>query len=119
LGRPNPRIWFSAAAAGDLGALHRLFLLAQRPKCNGVSWEVTLQQEVNVLGRDVLVGEAEEYPFRLEIADQEQAMETLDRPLAPVRQGTLGLGHGEELGALEVVEIGQVVKRKALVHFDI
>jgi hypothetical protein len=41
-------------------------------------------------------------------------METVGRSFAPIRQGALGLGQGEELGALEVVEIGQTVKRKPL-----
>ena len=46
----------------------------------------------------------------LEIADLEQAMQTLDRPLAPVGHGPFGFGKGEEVGALKVVEIGQAVE---------
>ena len=38
-------------------------------------------------------------------------MQTFDRPFALVSDSTLDLGEGEELGALEVVKIGQAVKR--------
>ena len=41
-------------------------------------------------------------------------MDPLDRPFAPIPGGALALGHGEELGTLEVVEIGQAAKRKLL-----
>ncbi len=41
-------------------------------------------------------------------------MQTLNWPFAPVSHGTLGLGTCEKLGALEVVEIGQAVKRVPL-----
>ena len=47
----------------------------------------------------------------LEIAKLEQAMQTFDRPFASVSNSTLDLGEGEELGVLEVVKIGQAVKR--------
>jgi len=40
-----------------------------------------------------------------EIADLKNAVEALDRPFAPIRQGTLGVGQGEELCALKIVEI--------------
>lgn len=38
-------------------------------------------------------------------------MQTFDRPFASISNSTLDLGEGEELGALEVVKIGQAVKR--------
>lgn len=41
-------------------------------------------------------------------------MQAFDRPLAAVGHGPLGLGEGEEVGALEVVEIGQAVQRSPL-----
>jgi hypothetical protein len=41
-------------------------------------------------------------------------VQTLNWPFAPVSQRTLGLGHGEKVGTLEVIEIGQAVKRGSL-----
>ena len=52
--------------------------------------------------------------LRLEIAELNQAMQTFDRPLTSVGHGTLCFGEGKEVGALEVVEIGQAVKRVPL-----
>ena len=96
---------------GDLSALRIPLASAQRPERYHVSREVALQQEFNVLSRYVGFVEVEESVLCLEIAKLEQAMQTFDRPFASVSNSTLDLGEGEELGALEVVKIGQAVKR--------
>src|SRR5208282_1817875 len=73
--------------------------------------EVAPHQEFNVFGGDILCVEVEESLLCLEVADLKQAVQTLNWSFAPVSQRTLGLGHGEKVGALEVIEIGQAIKR--------
>ena len=98
----------------DLSPLPIPLVLAQRPERYRVSREVALQQEFNVFSRDFLPVEVEEGLLCLEVADLEQTVQTLNWPFAPVSHRTLGLGHGKKLGALEVVEVRQAVKRGPL-----
>jgi hypothetical protein len=63
-------------------------------------------------GGNVGPGEAEEGLLGLEIADLQQAPDLFRQPLAPVDQSAFGGAQGEELGPLEVVEVGKAVQRE-------
>ncbi len=52
--------------------------------------------------------------LRFEITDLQQTMETFGKARASICQSPFCLGHGKELGTLEVIEVGQLVKREPL-----
>ena len=100
--RPEP----IAKQPGDLPALGVMLVGADRLRRQRASRKVAFHQEGDVAGRNVGPGEAEEGLLGLEIPDLPQAPDLFRQPLAPVDQSAFSGVQGEELGPLEVVEVG-------------